>query len=292
MKYTPKIVIKESLPQETKLFLSFLHHEYYKNLRHSILSNFPLLKESLEKSSDEEKSVSEFISDFYEENRVQIDCIIKESKNLFEDKSGTALKILGELMDYKWERPTTYIAAPTILPFSPFRGNTFFFSILGSLGNKKTKDKNVLSVAIHEISHFIFLDQVKKLESEGRIKKVSKETIDYIKESLVVVILNQEPLKNLLEIEGYLGNPEIRNLQVKSGAKTLKISEFFNEYFKRIKIENKMAFNDFLNEVFESAYPIDSIFQEKRKIWNQLGFTMGDEKIHLEELYSEPIEIN
>ncbi|HCI05539.1 MAG: hypothetical protein UX26_C0019G0003 [Parcubacteria group bacterium GW2011_GWC1_45_9] len=292
MKYIPQIIVKEDPAQEVKLFLSFLHHEYYKNLRHSILNNFPSLKESLDKSSNEEKCVAEFLDNFYKENRVQADRIIRESKNLFEDKSGEALKILGGLMDYEWEESVVYTATPTILSFSPFHGNTFFFSILSGLRNKETKEKNVLSVAVHEISHFVFLDQVKRLEFNNKIMKVSKETTDYIKESLAVVLLNQEPLKSLLEIEGYLGNPEIRSLRVKREARVLKISEFLNECFQRTKIENKMTFSDFLCEVFESVYPADSMFQEKRKIWNQLSLAKDNGKIRLETIYAEPIKVD
>ena len=96
MKYIPQIIVKEDPAQEVKLFLSFLHHEYYKNLRHSILNNFPSLKESLDKSSNEEKCVAEFLDNFYKENRVQADRIIRESKNLYTvDKVGTAVFMLS-----------------------------------------------------------------------------------------------------------------------------------------------------------------------------------------------------
>ena len=285
-------MVKEDPAQEIKLFLSFLHHSYYRRNREKILSAFPDLRDKLDTAKDEGLTVVEFIEQFYKENQPQIEKIVQNARVLFEDKSRQALGELGDLMDYRWEKGVVYTAIPTILPFSPFQGSIFFFSILSDLRNKKTKEKNVLSVAVHEISHFVFLDQVKKLESEDRIRKVSKETIDYIKESLAVILLNQEPLKSLLEIECYWGNPEIRNLRVKKGARTLKISEFLNEYFQRIKIENKMAFKDFLNEVFESIYPADLMFQEKRKTWNQLGFAKHNEKIRLEELYSEPVEIS
>lgn len=289
MNHIPRIIINKDLSQETKLFLSFLNHQYHKHHRNNIFRSFPELAEVSEKSQSEEERLKSFVSDFYSKNQSQIDSIIQRTESLFKTKSQEALKILGKLMNYEWQEPTVYTAIPTILPFSPFENKTFHFSILAELKGKQTKERNALSVAIHEISHFIFFEQLKKLQTEGKIKNISKETIDYIKEALAVVLLNQESLRTVLNIENYSGNPELKNLFLDKNGTTLTISNFIRDIFD--ESQNDSTFQDFLIMICNDFYHQDSIFQQKRKIWNQIVSVSNEQKAELEEEYSIPIKI-
>jgi hypothetical protein len=163
MKNLPKIVIKENLRQEVNVFLNFLHHPYYPQHRNLIFRVFPELKLLLKNKKDEKKIVRKFIIDFRENHKDKINQIIKQSKVVIKNKGPLALKALANLMDYDWTKPTTYTAIPTILPHSPFGDNVFYFSILKQI-NKGKSDRDVLYIAIHEISHFIFLIILKKLK--------------------------------------------------------------------------------------------------------------------------------
>ncbi len=281
-------MVKEDSAHEIKLFLSFLHHSYYRRNREKILSAFPDLRDKLDMAKDERLAVSDFIKQFYKENQPQIEKVVQDVRVIFENKSGQALKELGSLMDYQWERGIVYTAIPTVLPFSPFQGNTFFFSILADLKKRQTKDKNALSVAIHEISHFIFLKQIKEGKLADESKKLSKETLDYLKEALAVVVLNQPSLRKILLIEGYIGNSELKNLRVKDENETPDFVGYLEKQYENMR-EEKGFFRRFLGRVLKKLYASDSEFKKKWEIWNQLGSVQNDEKLRLEKVYSEPI---
>ena len=95
---------------------------------------------------------------------------------------------LLEIMDYQYDNPVVYKAAPTILPFSPFGNNVFYFSILGEIKGKT--NKNILSIGIHEISHFIFFEMLKKIENKKKLI-LPNDIKNYLKEALAVESLKK-----------------------------------------------------------------------------------------------------
>lgn len=269
MKNLPKIKItKEDLiKKELEVFLNFLNNPQYPQNRNKIFQAFPDLKSGLNTVDEkqEKEIIYQFISDFYKKNKEKIDLIIKQSEDLIQEKGETALKELFDLMDYEWPKDLIYNAVPTILPFSPFQKNSFNFSILGKLYGKNEKD--VLYIAIHEISHFIFYDLLEKLGI-----KIEEDVKNYFKEALTVVLLNEEPLRSILELHDYVGNPEIRDIQIqkKDGA-ILKLVDFIKEYYQRIKITEGKEFNAFLKEILNIIISVSDDLSEKRKIWNTYG---------------------
>ncbi|MFA5460008.1 MAG: hypothetical protein WC283_01575 [Candidatus Paceibacterota bacterium] len=288
MRNLPKIILEEdiNLNREVDLFFSFLHHPYYVQNKISILRAFPELEKLVQEN--EKHNIKLFISNFYKNNKEKIQKIIKKNKNLLNKKSEPSLKALLEIMDYHYNQPITYQAVPTILPFSPFGDKTFYFSILGEIKNKT--DKNILTIGIHEISHFIFLEQLKNIENKKGIV-LSEDLKAYIKEALTTVILNQEPLCTILKLKDYKGNPEIQNLKIQEENKSIKkITEFLNNYYINIKLKNKKSFIDFLEKIIGILMPLTPEFSKKRSIWNKYGQqTLKDPKII--NIYSKPIKI-
>lgn len=252
-----------------------------------ILQVFPDLKESIENSKNEEEAVIEFIDRFYSKHNEEISSAIKESYEEMKE-SPKVLQTLGEAMDYSWSENITYIAIPTILPFSPFNGNTFYFSILGRI--MKKEKKNVLMTAIHEISHFIFFEILEKIENAEQIS-LSADAKHYLKESLTAAIFNEEPLKSSLEIkEEYLGNPEIRDIYIKDKKSPEKL---IVGYIRGKYIESKndsIKFVDFLKDLTLSFNGSSEKFSEKRQIWNQYGKELFKNETALTD-YRQPIEI-
>ncbi|MFA5392200.1 MAG: hypothetical protein WC306_00690 [Candidatus Paceibacterota bacterium] len=288
MKNILKIILEENvnLSREADLFLNFLHHPYYVQNRNSILKVFPEL-EKLTKEN-EKKTIKLFIVNFYKNNEEKIQKIIKKNRQLLNKKSEPSLKALLEIMDYQYNQSIVYNAIPTILPFSPFGDNKFYFSILGEIKNKT--DKNILIIGIHEISHFVFLKQLKNIENKKNIV-LPEDLKNYLKEALAAVILNQKPLCNILKLKNYKGNPEIMNLRIQKYDGSIKtIADFLNEYYITIKVRNQESFTLFLEEIIDILLPIASEFAKKRVFWNKYGNkALKDPKII--KLYSEPIKI-
>lgn len=290
MKNIPKIILEENidLGQEVNLFLSFLHHPYYVQNRNSIFQVFPELEKLLEKQEKEKQMIKDFIFKFYGDNKSKIHQIIQKNKNLLIEKSEPSFMALLEIMDYQYDKPTFYKAAPTILPFSPFGNNVFYFSILGEIKGKT--NKNVLSIGIHEISHFIFFEMLKKIENKKKLI-LPNDIKNYLKEALAVVILNQKPLCDILDLKNYNGNPEIQNLRIEKPDGSIKIlTDFLDEYYYAIKIEEQKSFSIFLEKVISILLPVAPEFAKKRIIWNKYGKKILKEPIFIK-LYSEPIKI-
>jgi hypothetical protein len=147
---------KTSINKETGLFMDFLQNPNYPQHRNMILMAFPKIGLSLQKSKNDEEITKKFIIDFYKKHQNKIDKIINKNERIIKKNSKAALNALSRLMDYNWDKKKSYFAIPTILPFSPLKKDEFYFSILGEIYGKT--EKNILSISIHEISHFIFYD--------------------------------------------------------------------------------------------------------------------------------------
>lgn len=290
MKNIPKIILEENidLDREANLFLSFLHHSYYIQNRNFIFKIFPKLEKVLEKQGEEKQIIKSFISKFYSDNRDKIHKIIQKNKNLLREKSEPSLMALLKIMDYQYDKPIIYKAIPTILPFSPFKDNVFYFSILGEINGKT--DKNILAIGIHEISHFIFFDMLKRIEKKKNIT-LPDDIKNYLKEALAVVILNQKPLCDILNLKNYKGNPEIQNLKIEKSDGSIKtFTDLLNKYYYSIKIKERKFFSIYLEKIINILLPIAPEFAKKRIIWNQYGKKVLKEP-KIIKLYSEPIKI-
>jgi len=266
----PQIIVKQDLKQEIWSFYSFLNHSEFPELRYSVLGAYPKLENTLNKSKDEVLQILEqFINDFYKKHENIISTINNEATNLLEQESPQALKMLGNIMEYKWKEKITYFAIPTILPFSPFRKNSFSFSILSKIKeNKGCRPKNILRIAIHEISHIIFLEQLEKIEEKESIK-LSTDVKHYLKEALTASLSNQEPLKGLLELKDYQGNPEIRELYLEDDGEKIKIADYITKQYLKTRKNNK-SFEKFLTDLIKTFNKKSDEFTEKRNMWRVL----------------------
>ena len=139
--FIPKIIVKNfNIENEVKLFVRFLNHPYYPQHRNLILNAFKELRNLLtDDKKNDKKILTKFINEFYEENKKNIKPIFKKSNTIIDTKGRLALNTLAKIMNYKWEdKSIKYFAVPTILPFSPFENNVFYFSILRSSYHQKS----------------------------------------------------------------------------------------------------------------------------------------------------------
>lgn len=286
MNKLPRISIYVNKKRETKLFLKFLSHPEFPQHKQLISRAFPDLREMLKDSTNEKTIIQKFIDQFYLKHQRAIVFAIKEG--LKEIKSGPrAIKTLGNVMNYSWRKNINYIATPTILPFSPFGKNVFYFSILDRVFG--TGRRNILVVAIHEISHFVFFDLLKKIEKKEKFS-LSTDAKYYGKEILTTALFNEEPLRGVLKTNNYLGNPDIRNINIIDQDKSVKnlINYTREQYLKNRKRNNN--FNEFLTEFTKMIYKISSELSEKRNIWNKHGWGLFKNKLAFEK-YKKPIII-
>jgi len=291
MNNLPQIIVKQGLERETRLFHNFLNHPKFPENRSYILKAFPELENLIDKSKDELLyDLKQFIDNFYRENEKIISEINNKATKLLEKESSVVLEALGNLMEYDWEEKIVYLAIPSILPFSLFGKKSFSFSILSKIrGKEKHGPKNILRIAIHEISHIIFLSQLEKIEEKVDIK-LSVDIEHYLKEALVASLLNQEPLKELLKLKNYQGNPEIRELHLEDDGEIIKIADYITRQYEKAKSDNK-SFEIFLTELIGTFNKKSGKFTEKRSLWKMHGIKIL-KNIDILTDYKKPIKIN
>jgi len=288
MNYLPRLILLDyDKNKDLEIFIRFLNNQYHKQHRNMILRAFPELKELLEKEKNEEIAVKKLIDDFYGKYSREINRIIEESKELIKNNSEGALKVLGDAMEYQWPKSLVYTVVPTILPFCPFESNKFYFSVLWQIKNGPNKD--LIMVAIHEISHFIFFDYLKKIKNGKKI--LADNNLKYfLQESLTTALFNSEPIKGFFKKENQLGNPEIRELYVQTkNGKPIKITDYIKEKYAKSKKEDKI-FKKFITAIVEEFLPASKDFEQKRILWNKHGRSIFNEGGLLKE-YQRPIRI-
>lgn len=284
-KVLASIQIKDSHAHERGLFASFLHSQRFPEKRAFILRSHPGLERALNESDVESRAIQKYLTQYYRTNKHEIRRAVFNDRRQIQQSGALALRTLGKMMDYRWKRKTTYVALPTILPFSPYRRNVFFFSLLGRLrGKQKT---SILHTAIHEISHFLFFEIQKDIE--GRLRfHLSNDMAHFLKEALTTALLNEKPLKKILHIHSDKGNPEIHELCVaKHRGQPITFANWIQHEYQ-VSRKQHVAFKALCERLIRLCHQHERAFQRKRRMWNQYGMTVF-QKPGLLRLYRAPI---
>jgi len=278
---TPDIQIKIDPKEDVKTFLSFLNHSFFVQKRSSILDAHPKLKEYAD-DPDFKDRVEEYVLEFYNNNQEKIDGVVEKNRKKLKGKD-RALEILASLMGYNWGEAWKIDAYVTILPFSPFSDRKFNYSILGELYDKNPLNKSLLSVAVHEISHMIFFDQLEKMG----IGSVSQNSaIYYLKEALTTSLMNNQELRRILKTKKELGNPDIRDIYVQKKGK--RFTTLVN-YMKN-ELKQPQGFIYSLKPIVHRFIAAKKQFDSKKELWDKHGKKIfSDQK--LLDAYSSPVKI-
>lgn len=280
-KNIPKIVVrKPSTKSETDIFMRFLNNPLFPNHKYLIFKIFPMLQQNIVKESFERKSIAVFIKAFYKKHKEEIENVIHRDQKDIAKRGKRAVKVLGKIMEYTWRKGCVYEAVPTILPFSPLQRKKFYFSILGDLIHKQSHD--AVMIAIHEISHFIFFDLLKGIEKKSDTK-ISIDVMYYAKEAITIALFNTNPLKKILWIRRYDGNPELSLFRVEYEGKIISLVRYVEKELRR-----KTSFKEKVERIITTFNAHNNEFKMKRKIWNRCGKKLPIEKQILDQ-YKIPI---
>ena len=292
--YIPDINLKIDLDKESDMFVKFLHHEKFTQNRDSILHCYPDLRILLETdNTDESKTIRAFLEKKYSEYNTVIKSIISDSEEKIDKYGKIILEQLSSLMDYTWPKEHSgYLVIPTILPFSPFNENTLYFSMARKIKmSDKKEDLNhgFLPVLAHEISHFMLRDI---LEQDGKIKygDYGWTTKHFLQEILAPILMNQEPLKTILSIEDYLGNPYLKHLNVEKDSVSENIINHYNRMYESMKYDCKRSFAEIIKIIAGELESVSTTLDEKFKMWNTYGHNISSNDLLLQK-YKTPIPI-
>lgn len=301
--HVPQIILEVNPHEELEVFYWALHHKTYPHLRKSILTYeyFRPLKESLKsvniRSEIQEKEIIwDFLSKAHKQDEGNINSFIELSQQELDQKSQAALTGLARLMDYKWpEKFSGYRAVPVLLPFSPFGQNEFQFSILGAAQGKE--QKSILEVSVHEISHMILFEILKELHPKwSENYNHNNISLFYLKEILAPVLMNQPPLRELLNLssypEGYLGNDDLEGIYVaEKGDNKMQITRYFQALYEQMRNEEGKSFEAIIDFMIRQVSPLESELAKKCYLWNTHSWKVFTDP-EISKAYSQPIKIS
>lgn len=291
--YTPDINIKIDLEKETETFIAFLRSKKFPQQREVIFRSYPDLKLILEGNDlDENEIVHSFVGNKYAEHDTIIKSVVLDSREKIEKYGKTILEQLSLLMDYTWPKEHKgYLVVPTILPFSPFKENTIFFSIIRKIKGSKNKDDvnhEILPLLAHEISHLMLGDISKQEEEKNIFGAYGWTTLHFLQEIFAPILMNQESLIKILGIENYLGNPYLRHLNIKGNMVSENIVIHFKKIYETMKFSEKRHFTEITKKIADELESISAVLGEKLKMWNENGHNIFSNELLLEE-YQKPI---
>lgn len=291
--YIPNINLKVDINEETDQFVAFLHHNKFPKNRDIIFQYYPDLKLMLEKDDiDEKRVVHSFIKGKYSEYDTAIASITSETEKKIHKYGAAILEQLSLLMDYRWPKGHAgYIVIPTILPFSPFGKNIFYFSMVRKIkGNSEKGDDNhdILPLIAHEISHMMLWDILKQNEVEGMSLNYGWTVRHFLQEILAPIIMNQEPLKNILGIKNYLGNPYLEHLNIERASIQENMVIYFKNIYADMKFSDKRPFWEIAKFMADELEKISATLDKKMNMWNTYGHKIVSNEQLFEE-YKRPI---
>lgn len=301
----PSIILDVNPDEEIAMFYHGLHNNKRPWQRNIILAvdEFQPLREILEtgdiKDEDQEKQIiGNFLKGFREDNKDRIDGFIAQAQKELKERSGPALTGLAKLMDYEWSEDFPgYRVVPVLLPYSPFGENVFFFSILGAVQGSNQMD--VLDIAIHEISHMIFYELLDKNNPElanHHDNNGINIPIDYLKEVLAPVLMNQPSLRKLLDLRshpsGYIGNPDLGQMyvQVDGTSEKVQISKYFQQLYENLRYREQLTFPEIMNKMIKLIQPMENELLKRKDLWDKHEFEIFRDQSLLQQ-YSQPIPI-
>ena len=210
MSILPTIDVRLDPEADAQAFNKFLTHDYYVWLRDAIQHTYPKLAQCLQNPEERESCVQREVLVLHEQHHTELSALTERSRALVSERGPHALELLARLMDWNWQNDTVYHAYVSLLPGSPFSVDSFWYSALQELSRNNPEKKNLLSVGIHEISHIIFLEQLRQMEIP-----IQRDAAYVFKEALTAALLGVPEMVDVLGIAGQpKGNYELHELRV------------------------------------------------------------------------------
>lgn len=253
-----------------------------------IFKKFPELEKNLAKESAETNQkniIKNFINCFKKEKDGIIKAIEQEEQSKLLKDGEMVLDALGEIMEFHIDSQQEYTIFLSILPFSPFEKNSFYFSILSKIESKENEHSDILSLLAHEVSHFILFDIL-------RSKNITLERHElyFLKEILAVIVLKNKLLVNFLKAENYRGNTILHKLYVRDGIEAINIVEYFEKIYADKMHENK-NFEEYLDIMIKEIRNISGALKHKYSFWMNKKMDL-DKKLEFLKEYSRPVPLN
>lgn len=285
----PMVKIIHDPTKDAEAFVSFIWHGYFVQNREKILKIYPELTDILNESEPKRK-VIKFVISLHQSKKEKLIRVIKHNQDIIKKKGNEAFIFLGRFMDYLWPRPIEYSAYLSLLPFSPFKKNSFFYSVLAELNEKNQENKSILSTAIHEISHIIFLGYLEKAGYNSGVN-VSKDIVYILQECITAGIFKNSKLLSLLDMtQPPRGNPEIAELYVIEESNNIILVDFVDEFIANNK-KRGVKMEEIVKKLLKIFILMGDQLTEKMNIWRKYGYLIFKDRKFLDE-FKTPLSLD
>jgi len=131
------MTISVSINKEADIgkFLDFMNSPKYPGKRAVILKAYPEIASVINNGADEKTAIKNIISNLYSEKEEQVKNILSDLKNELAN-TDMIINSLANIMNHDISA-NNYEAILTLLPFSPFKNNIFYFSIYSLIFRNK-----------------------------------------------------------------------------------------------------------------------------------------------------------
>lgn len=280
----PKITILDNAQRDADMVWRFLHHPQSPSFARYITNIHP----ELGKISDDESAVRHWVAMWHEQHANELHGIKEAQEKILNEKGAPAFALLSNIMDYAWPSDTLYTAFFSLLPFSPFEGNSFFYSVLQDISGKNDPGRSVLSVGIHEISHFIFFVYVRSM-TKNTGWSLQQDAVNYLKEALTTVIMNTSEFRKLFGTEPHKGNPELSELYIQDSTTPMTIVPWLERQYAQSRNE-QVAFSDWLERMITLFHSAEPSLSTHMSLWRKYGPTIMNDPTLLDQ-YRVPISL-
>lgn len=282
MSTVPTITVHLDPEADAQAFNRFLTHDYYVWLSNSIQRTYPELTKCLESPLDRESCVRHAVLELHKQRKNELETLTEQSRILVAERGTRALELLGQLMDWSWPINTVYHAYISLLPGSPFNVDSFWYSALQELGVHNSERKNLLSVGIHEISHIIFLEQLRRMEIP-----IQRDASYLFKEALTAALLGTPAMVKVLNIAGPpKGNYELHELRIIVDSVEMSIVEGISKLMNDFRGDYTSLLHGAVTRFFAQYL----VWHARMELWRKYGQSLYKDAVLLSE-YRTPITI-
>lgn len=270
-----KIIFKNDIKREVNIFWKYLYLEKKSFYKWIIFKKFPKLELILEKTKTEDeqkKEIENYIISYRYLKKNIIEKAEQEERIKLSKKGEKVLLMLSKIMEFTFDKETEYTIISSILPFSPFEKNSFYFSILSKTEEAKKQYNDILFLLAHEVSHFILFDILRSKQI-----KLYPHELYFLKEILAVIVLKDKPLIDILCTENYKGNNILHRLCVRDGVEVKNIVEYFEKVYSDKKIQGS-NFEEYLDLMIEKIRSISGALKHKYSLWMDKKPKSGNEQ--------------
>ncbi|MBT3397910.1 hypothetical protein HOA55_04895 [archaeon] len=211
---------------EVKDYLGILEYFVLSDnmFRKGCLSQYPKFKEILKKSKNEKEDLRLFFESFNKKNKKKLQKLVEKTKKAWAPLNNKIMKAFEDLHQIKWtKKHSNFTARITLCPVCPRYLEYNAFDVY-----YRFNEKRIIDTFLHELSHFIFFEKLKKVYPKINSKEFEHPHLIWKMSEVMPGIILQD--KKIQEIY-----------------KNKEISVYDN--IKKIKIEGKL-----LLEIFQKFY--------------------------------------